>query len=62
MFYSKIKALQELPQNGHHFAKKKHDAIFGQPMENVHVCMYVCISAIMAYTRCYKIFFLKIIW
>ena len=29
---------------------------------NSVVCMYVCISAIMAYTRCYKIFFLKIIW
>ena len=39
MFYSNIKALQELPQNGHHFAKKKHDAIFGQPMENVHASL-----------------------
>ena len=29
MFYSKIKALQELPQNGYHFAQKKDNAIFG---------------------------------
>ena len=39
MFYSKIKALQELQQNGHHFAQKKHDAFFGQPMENVHASL-----------------------
>ena len=39
MFYSKIKALQELPQISLHFAKKKYDAIFGQPMENVHASL-----------------------
>ena len=39
MFYSKIKALQELQQNGHHFIQKKHDAFFGQPMENVHASL-----------------------
>ena len=39
MFYSKIKALQELPQISHHFRQKKHDAIFGQPMENVHASL-----------------------
>ena len=39
MFYSKIKALQELPQNDYHFRQKKHDAIFGQPMENVHASL-----------------------
>ena len=39
MFYSKIKVLQELQQNGHHFRQKKHDAIFGQPMENVHASL-----------------------
>ena len=39
MFYSKIKGLQELPQNDYHFAQKKHDAIFGQPMENVHASL-----------------------
>ena len=44
MFYSKIKVLQELQQNGHHFRQKKHDAIFGQPMENVHASLrsYFC--------------------
>ena len=39
MFYSKIKGLQELPQNDYHFIQKKHDAIFGQPMENVHASL-----------------------
>ena len=39
MFYSKIKALQELQQISHHFIQKKHDAIFGQPMENVHASL-----------------------
>ena len=39
MFYSKIKALQELPQNGHHFVQKIYDAIIGQPMENVHASL-----------------------
>ena len=39
MFYSKIKALQELPQNGHHFAQKKDNPFFGQPMGNVHASL-----------------------
>ena len=39
MFYSKIKALQELPQISHHFVQKIYDAIFGQPMENVHASL-----------------------
>ena len=39
MFYSKIKVLQELPQNGHHFRQKKDNPIFGQPMGNVHASL-----------------------
>ena len=39
MFYSKIKALQELQQISHHFAQKKHNAFFGQPMGNVHASL-----------------------
>ena len=39
MFHPKINALPELQQNGCHLAQKKHDAIFGQPMENVHASL-----------------------
>ena len=39
MFYSKIKALQELQQISHHFAQKKDNPIFGQPMGNVHASL-----------------------
>ena len=39
MFYSKIKALQELQQISLHFVQKIYDAFFGQPMENVHASL-----------------------
>ena len=39
MFYSKIKALQEFPQISLHLAQKIYDAIFEQPMENVHASL-----------------------
>ena len=39
MFYIKNKALQELQQISHHFAQKKDNPFFGQPMGNVHAIL-----------------------